>query len=77
MPTLGPRVNSCTQCLPIARLKPYAGVKLTFRPPEVSARNLIDMKSEELLYVLLPLVTLLAMLEYHLPSKESPSPIVP
>ena len=49
MPTLGPRVNSCTQCLPIARLKPYAGVKLTFRPPEVSARNLIDMKSEELL----------------------------
>lgn len=43
----------------------------------VEARSLMEMKSDELLYVLLFSFTLLAILEYHLPSKDSPRPMVP
>ena len=65
---------SWNQSLPKHLLIPYDGVKLTSRPSPVLARSLMDTKSEELLYVLLPHSARLAMLEYHLASNDAPIP---
>ena len=62
MPIFGPNVISWNQSLPNVLLIPYAGVKLTSNPSPVLALNLIEMKSDELLYVLLPYSARLAIL---------------
>ena len=50
---------------------PYDGVKETSSPvADVAALSLIETKSDELLYVLLPHSARLAMLEYHLTLKR-------
>ena len=57
---------------------PYDGVKETSSPvADVAALSLIETKSDELLYVLLPHSARLAMLEYHLLSKDNPTPRLP
>ena len=77
MPIFGPNVISWNQSLPNVLLIPYAGVKLTSNPSPVLALNLIEMKSDEFLYVLLPYSARLAILDYHLASNDSPRPICP
>ena len=77
IPIFGPKVISWNQSLPNDLLMPYAGVKLISSPSPVLALNLIEMKSDELLYVLLPYSARLAIFEYHLLSNDNPIPICP